>query len=430
MQVTRYYAMLSLLVSSTVYITTTAASPITVSILQYGGVGDGNTDNTAAFVSAISAITASGGGTLYIPTGIFLSGPFNLTSDMTLLLGDGATILSGIDYKTWPLVPPLPSFLDGERYHPLIYGVGLVNVKIRANSTSDMPTINGQGLIWMAASAAKQLKGQRPHAIEFNNCTNVEIAGVAVLQSAFWSVHPVYSENVYIHDMEVTNTVSNGDGIDPDGCNGVVIDRVVLTTGDDAIAIKSGTKGLSFPPTNNVTIRNSRLSSGEACVAIGSEMTAGVSNVEVGPNVSCVLSGHGLLYIKETQTAGGYVTDVFVHDITISGVFGKFLWLSQHFGENGEKVTGQSLEAAGNTYPVMKNIALKDITALSDTIIAEVAVVHGDLTSPDVNGAGFISNVTLERINLSGTLLGWTCANVSGTWTDVIPTPCSQFTPS
>jgi hypothetical protein len=405
------------------------SSPITVSILSYGGVGDGTTDNTKAFVDAVSAITAAGGGTLFIPTGKFLTGPFNLTNDMTLLLGDGSSILGGTDYKTWPLVPPLPSFMDGNRYHPLIFGVELVNVKILSNSSTGMPTIDGQGLSWMAANAAKQLKGQRPHAIELYNCTNVEIAGVSVVQSAFWSVHPVYSQNVYIHNMEVTNTVSNGDGIDPDGCNGVIIDRVVLTTGDDAIAIKSGTRGLSFPPTNNITIRNSRLTSGEACVAIGSEMTAGVSNVEIGPNVSCASSGHGLLYIKETRTGGGYVSDITVHDATVSGFLGKFLWLSQSFGENGEKIERSGDIISASSYPIMKNIAIRDINALPGTIIAEVALVHGDLVSPDTSGAGFISNVTLERIHLSGTILGWTCANISGTWVDVSPTPCSQFIP-
>jgi hypothetical protein len=77
----------------------------------------------------------------------------------------------------------------------------------------------------------------------------------------------------------------------------------------------------------------------------------------------------------------------------------------------------------------MKNIAIRDIIALPGTIIAEVALVHGDLVSPDTSGAGFISNVTLERIHLSGTILGWTCANISGTWVDVSPTPCSQFIP-
>jgi polygalacturonase len=95
------------LISNIIQQESLTTSPIVVSILSYGGVGDGVTDNTAAFTSAIAAITSAGSGTLFIPTGHFLTGPFNLTNDMTLLLGDGAVILGGVDYKTWPIVPPL-----------------------------------------------------------------------------------------------------------------------------------------------------------------------------------------------------------------------------------------------------------------------------------------------------------------------------------
>jgi len=408
--------------------------PFVTSLLSYGGVGDGSTDNTAAFVAGVAAVFSAGGGTLIVPSGRFLTSAFNLTHGMTLLLGEGATILGSTDYDAWPLVGPLPSFNDGPRYAPLIGGVGLTGVKILGNWTTPgaaLPTIDGQGLAWEAASALKKLKGQRPHAIELNACDDVEIAGILVYQSAFWSVHPVYSTRVYIHDMEVLSAVPNGDGIDPDGCDGVVIDRVALTTGDDAIAIKSGTQGPEFPPANNITIKNSVLSSSEACIAIGSEMTAGVSNVEVGPNVTCTLGGHGLLYVKETRKGGGYVRNVLVHDVRLSGVFGKFLWLSQHFGENGEK---QSLPledgglATSNNYPAMANITMRDVMA-DGAVFVEAAVIAGDLPAPG-NGTGAILNVTLLRINLGASVLGgWTCANASVSFEDVTPPPSSTTCP-
>jgi polygalacturonase len=405
--------------------------PFITSLLNYGGNGDGTSDNTEAFKAGVVAVAASGGGTLFVPAGRYLTSAFNLTSNMTLLLNEGATILSGTDYASWPLVPPLPSFNDGARYAPLIGGVGLTNVKILGNITSsaaELPTIDGQGLIWEAANSLKVLKGQRPHAIELNFCDDIEIANIVVSMSAFWSVHPVYSSRVYIHDMEVNSIVPNGDGIDPDSCDGVVIDRVKLTTGDDAIAIKSGTQGINFPPTNNVTIRNSVLSSSEACVAIGSEMTAGISNVVVGPNVTCTMGGHGLLYVKETQHGGGYVTNVLVHDVQLTGAFGKFLWLSQHFGENGENILGDEEEV---NYPIMTNISLRNITANQDTVFAEAAVIAGDLPVPGtVNGTGSIVNVTLMNVNLGEFVLGgWMCANQSGIWKNVSPPPSNITCP-
>lgn len=66
-----------------------------ISILDFGGVGDGKTLNTKAFREAIFRIEhlkRRGGTLLYIPPGVYLTGPFNLTSRMTLYLAGGAVI--------------------------------------------------------------------------------------------------------------------------------------------------------------------------------------------------------------------------------------------------------------------------------------------------------------------------------------------------
>lgn len=66
-----------------------------ISIADFGGVGDGQTLNTKAFMEAIYQIqhlNRSGGTLLYIPAGVYLTGPFNLTSHMTLFLAKDAVI--------------------------------------------------------------------------------------------------------------------------------------------------------------------------------------------------------------------------------------------------------------------------------------------------------------------------------------------------
>jgi hypothetical protein len=170
---------------------------VDVSILDFGGKGDGKTDNTAAFQRAVAAVAAAGGGTLTVPAGTFLSGPFNLTSNFALVLNRGATLLGGVDFAAWPLVPPLPSFPgDGPRFAPLLGGVGLTGVRVTGGGI-----IDAQGLLWYAASHS--LKGQRPHALELNNATNVEVDGVTFYNAAFWTVHPVYCTGVHIHDLTI-----------------------------------------------------------------------------------------------------------------------------------------------------------------------------------------------------------------------------------
>ena len=405
-----------------------ARAPANVSLLDFGGVGDGRTDNTAAFAAGVAAVAAAGGGTLNVPAGRFLTGPLNLTSGMTLNLAPGATLLGGTDYAHWPLVPPLPSFPgDGPRYTPLVGGVGLSDVRIVGGGA-----IDAQGLAWYAAG--KALRGQRPHALELNNCTGVELGGVSVLNSAFWSVHPVYCTGVHIHDVAIVNPVGNGDGIDPDGSADVLIERVTIDTADDAIAIKSGTAppGGPWPPSRNITIRDSVLSSGEACVAVGSEMTAGVELVTVGPNVTCALAGHGVLYVKERQDGGGYVRDVAVTDVTVAGAVTRLLWLSQHFGEHGENVAaagagGLAASAGAPTLlPVLANITVTNVSVAPGGLLLEAALLNGAV----VGGAGGIEGLTLAHVHLGAPLGGWSCANVtSGSWVDVQPTPCAAISP-
>jgi len=59
--------------------------PTTVfNVTNYGAVGDGMTDNTAAIQNGINAASAAGGGIVEVPAGTFLSGPITLTNNIDL----------------------------------------------------------------------------------------------------------------------------------------------------------------------------------------------------------------------------------------------------------------------------------------------------------------------------------------------------------
>jgi hypothetical protein len=420
----------------------TAPPPAPVfSLLEFGGVGDGVTDNAAALTAGVAAVAAAGGGVLYLPgPAVYLSGPFNLTSRMTLLLGGGAVLRSTDNYTAWPLVPGLPSYpADGPRYAPFIGGVGLGGVRVAANGTGAV--VDGQGAAWAAAGALHLLLGQRPHAIELNACTDVEVTGFTLLQAAFWGVHPVYCTRVHVHDLVITSDVANSDGVDPDGCADVVIERVAITTADDAVAIKSGNGPPgAWPASTNVTVRDAALTSGEGCVAVGSECTGGVRGVRVGPNVTCS-GGHGLLYVKQRPASGGTVADVAVDGATlVGGLSPRFLWLTQEYGvgmeEEEEEERGGGLGTAargvgGGPPPAMANISVSRVGVAHGTLVGVAGTLAGAAGSPGPGGAGYITNVTLADVDLgSGVLLGWTCANVSGSWLNVTPPPCPQLTPA
>lgn len=70
--------------------------PHSISVTEFGAVGDGVTLNTKAFENAVfyaSSFAELGGAQLYIPAGRWLTGSIIITSHLTLLLDKDAHIL-------------------------------------------------------------------------------------------------------------------------------------------------------------------------------------------------------------------------------------------------------------------------------------------------------------------------------------------------
>src|SRR5262245_56160055 len=94
-------------------------------IRDFGAVGDGKTLETKAINSAIDAAAKSGGGTVYLPPGSYLTGTIQIKSHVTVELDAGATILGSENPDDYPpMENPWPG--DNERakwISPLIYAV-------------------------------------------------------------------------------------------------------------------------------------------------------------------------------------------------------------------------------------------------------------------------------------------------------------------
>ncbi|KAF8401116.1 hypothetical protein HHK36_014420 [Tetracentron sinense] len=303
--------------------------PVAFNLKDFGGVGDGVTVNTKAFERAVSAIAKlgkRGGGQLNVQSGFWLTGPFNLTSHMTLFLEEDAVILGIEDEKFWPLMPPLPSYgygreHPGPRYGSLIHGQYLKDVVI----TGDNGTINGQGQAWWKKYRQKLLNHTRGPLVQIMWSSNIRISNITLRDSPFWTLHPFACKDVTITNVTILAPVleaPNTDGIDPDSCENVVIEDCYISVGDDGIAIKSGWDqyGIAYGrPSTNILIRNlvvrSMVSAG---VSIGSEMSGGVSNVTV-ENVH-VWESRRAIRIKTSPGRGGYVRNVNYRNLTFDNV--------------------------------------------------------------------------------------------------------------
>lgn len=84
--------------------------PHSVTITEFGAVGDGVTLNTKAFQNAIfylNSFTDKGGAKLFVPSGRWLTGSFHLISHLTLWLDKDAVILGSTVIFHFSLLPKL-----------------------------------------------------------------------------------------------------------------------------------------------------------------------------------------------------------------------------------------------------------------------------------------------------------------------------------
>jgi polygalacturonase len=377
-----------------------------VSVLDFGAVGDNATDNTAALRAALAFVKAAGGGEVVVPApGVFKSGPFNLSSNVRLTV-DG-TIFGIEDASLFPRIADLPSYDDmNPRCHPLVWAVDAANV-----SVAGVGVINGAGPYWWPRFLNDTA---RPHLMEMLNVTGLEISGVTMLNSGFWTLHPVYSRDVHIHGINITTPwcedykCANTDGIDVDSTSDVLIEDSYISCGDDHVTVISGAgvKGRAFAmPSRNVTVRRLTLGLGMG-LSIGSSVSGGVEDVVYEYNVMTELAsdwGQGT-HLKTASARGGYVNNI--------------TWQHSVFNV----VSSAGIEVETDYQSGAGGCDASTCTAISN-------LLWRNLTFNAVGSPGSIRcfpprpcvNLTFESVHVNSTE-AWSCSNVTAiSVTDVTP---------
>ncbi|KAG7576324.1 Glycoside hydrolase family 28 [Arabidopsis thaliana x Arabidopsis arenosa] len=395
--------------------------PHSVSITDFGAVGDGKTLNTLAFQNAVFYLMSfadKGGAQLYVPPGNWLTGSFSLTSHLTLFLENGAVIVASQDPSHWELVDPLPSYgrgidLPGKRYKSLINGNMLHDVVV----TGDNGTIDGQGLVWWDRFTSHSLQYNRPHLIEFLSSENVIVSNLTFLNAPAYTIHSIYSSHVYIHKILAHSSPESPYtiGIVPDSSDYVCIQNSTINVGYDAISLKSGWDeyGIAYSrPTQNVHIRNVYLrgASGSS-ISFGSEMSGGISDVVVdNAHIHNSLTG---IAFRTTRGRGGYIKEINISNIDMSRI-GTAIVANGSFGSHPDD------KYDVNALPLVSHIRLSNISGENIGIAGKL---FGIKESP-------FSSVSLSNVSLSmssGSSVSWQCSYVYGSSESVIPEPCPEL---
>ncbi|XP_050205831.1 probable polygalacturonase [Mercurialis annua] len=393
---------------------------VVMSIKDFGGIGDGETSNTETFRKAVRYMQRFGdvgGSQLTVPKGIWLTGSFNLTSNFTLFLEQGAVILGSQDPKEWPIIEPLPSYGRGRerlggRHISLIHGNGLTNVVITGNNG----TIDGQGKMWWELWWNRTLEHTRGHLLELMSSHNVLISNLTFRNSPFWTIHPVYCRNVVVKHVTILAPLNapNTDGIDPDSSTNVCIEDCYIESGDDLVAVKSGWDqyGIKMArPSSNIIVRRvSGTTPTCSGVGIGSEMSGGIFNVTI-EDLHIWDSAAGVR-IKTDIGRGGYISN-----ITISNVRMERVKIPIRFSRGSNDHPDEEWDP--NAVPIVKGVSVSNIISVNST---KAPVLQGIKDAP-------FDGICMKNVTLIGlaSSTSWHCEFVSGFSNEVSPMPCLEL---
>ena len=391
-----------------------------VNIVDFGGVGDGVTLNSEAFAKAIDDLSQQGGGKVVVPTGVWLTGPITMKDNIELHIKPDAVLLFSTDRDLYPIVETVFEGLDTKRCISPINAVGAKNIAITGGGT-----IDGNGDSWRQVKKSKISPSQwkallksggftnekgdlwypdsssfrgavvsdafnvpqgltteeewnsvktylRPVMISFKDCENVLMEDCLFQNSPCWNIHPLMCKNVIINNVTVRNPwySQNGDGLDVDSCENVLVINSSFDVGDDAICIKSGKDEdgrRRARPCKNLIVDNCIVFHGHGGFVVGSEMSGGVNNIKVS---DCRFLGTDVgLRFKSCRGRGGVVKNIYIEDIVMMNIPTEPLLFDLHYG--GKSAVEAAAEGASpfdvefveadETTPQFRDIFIKDV---------------------------------------------------------------------
>lgn len=360
----------------------------TVQLTDFGGVGDGVTDNTEAFTKAISALNKKGGGHLVVTAGIFVTGPIVLKDRIDLHLERNAMILLTPDReKHLKNGKAQPGISASKRSDISITGQGIIDGNgewwrgVKRSKVSDTEwnaykqmggTITPEGDLWYpfdlkafpnVADTYEAQEKIRTHLVRFTDCERVLLRGVTLQNSPKFHFVPQRCQDVVIDGLTVRCmwNAQNGDGIDPSQCRNVLIVNNTVDVGDDGICLKggAGAAGAENGPCENILIQDNTVFHAHGGFVIGSEFSGGMVNIVVRNNT---FSGTDTgLRFKSAPERGGKTQNIWISDIYMSDIQGEAVVFETSYADRPVGRDDATAAETENFLPNFQDIHIQNV---------------------------------------------------------------------
>lgn len=217
-------------------------------IADYGIVNDSTLLQTEKIQAVIDQASQKGGGVIIIPKGTYLSGSLFFKPKTHLYMEEGAVLKGSDDISNFPIID---TRIEGQN---LKYFAALVNAdKVNGFTISGKGTINGNGTrfwksFWLRRKVIPKCTNMdelRPRLLYISHSDDVQVSGVSLINSPFWTTHIYRCNNVKLLNLHIFAPsepvkAPSSDAIDIDVCNNVLVKGCFMSVNDDAVALKGG----------------------------------------------------------------------------------------------------------------------------------------------------------------------------------------------
>jgi polygalacturonase len=323
--------------------------------------------DTARIQSAMDGCTKSGeagGGAVVLRAhgrkNIFLTGPLQLRSGVTLVIDKNTALVASRDPRLYDLTPGGCGIVAerGRGCKPLIIGDGLENSGIMGEGSIDGrggATILGQDAAhpetwWDLAHEAKvkDLSQSVFALIVLRHVKNFTMYDITLRNSPNFHVSVNQADGFTAWGVKIMTpkTARNTDGIDPGSSSNITIAYSYIHTGDDDVCLKPSGAGA----VSNISVLHNHFYTGHG-MSIGSGTFGGVDHLLVD-DLTIDGADNGIR-IKSDRSRGGLVHQVVYRNVCIRNVPNPLVFTPHYTTFTGDRP------------PIYKDITLENVHVLT-----------------------------------------------------------------
>lgn len=316
------------------------------------GADTQHSDNAPFIQKAVDSAAESGGGRVIIPGGTFRSGMIELRSRVELHLSSGACLKSVLEAIPDPLSKAIEPTTNNRRW--LIGGTEIIDAAVTGNGV-----IDGSGSDFWDIDPAKEYplfgqrywpKHHRPKGlIHFRKSGHITLKDFTLKNAPCYAVWLLGCDDCSLSHLKIEAPPEspNTDGIDLDCCSRIDVSYCDISTGDDAVAIKSDIDELGYHKIcEKITVSNCRLRTSSCGIRVGYEGDGELRNCTFRDNIIYQsMIGISIMSVLDPENPRGILIrhGAWIHDIAFSDmeIDAEQTFNLQHLKMGGDVLSGK-----------------------------------------------------------------------------------------